>query len=413
MTLGLLLAVLLQVPDPAVGLVRLSEVDASRAGRSFDVLVWYPAQGGGTPARLEDYGARAAPGSAWTPAARIGASPAGGPRRLVLYVPMPLEHAGHNWRLMERLAGSGFLVAAYSPYGIRRGFMDVTAIDLQTQVRDVEFLVSRLDSRYEVAPGGPVIAGHSWGGLVAVATQLQSSPGAVVSLDGSEEYWRDVLESLPEFDLARLRAPYLRVRRTGSADFGFFSSAVFAPRYLVEVEGLSHSELASNPLLRTKDPDRLREYDELVGLVERFVQTVSAGATAVPQPGSPAVIFRPAATPPPTEEELLALFLSEGLQGALERIDAIEADGLAPAAEKALTRFSEQVMWTLRYPQQSAALLTRLLTLYPQSSTLLEHLGNHHWMAGEDAEAAAAFERALALDGDNPRLHENLRELRR
>jgi Flp pilus assembly protein TadD len=53
--------------------------------------------------------------------------------------------------------------------------------------------------------------------------------------------------------------------------------------------------------------------------------------------------------------------------------------------------------------------LERAAALVPQASEIQNHLGLAYTRAGRDAEALAAFQRAVALDCDNQAARQNLR----
>jgi Flp pilus assembly protein TadD len=61
----------------------------------------------------------------------------------------------------------------------------------------------------------------------------------------------------------------------------------------------------------------------------------------------------------------------------------------------------------------AVAELERAAALVPEASEVQNHLGIAYAAAGRDADALAAFERAVALDCDNRAAAENLRAARR
>jgi Flp pilus assembly protein TadD len=61
----------------------------------------------------------------------------------------------------------------------------------------------------------------------------------------------------------------------------------------------------------------------------------------------------------------------------------------------------------------AVAELERAAALVPEASEVQNHLGIAYAAAGRDADALAAFERAVALDCDNRAAADNLRAARR
>lgn len=62
---------------------------------------------------------------------------------------------------------------------------------------------------------------------------------------------------------------------------------------------------------------------------------------------------------------------------------------------------------------RAVAELERAAVLVPEASEVQNHLGIAYAAAGREADALAAFERAVALDCDNHAAAENLRAARR
>ncbi len=345
---------------------------------------------------------------------------------LVILAPMPLSPPTHSWVLAEYLASHGFVVAGYPPYGLLPGFMDVGGIDLETQVRDLEFVLAHLLAGTDTAQNRAAVIGHSWSGLVAVAAQLRSPRlAAVVSLDGSEEYWRDVLEQRPNFDLLRLRVPYLRFVRPGVTDSGFFDSVRFAPKWRIEVANLTHGELAYMPLLRAEtsgSEGKRVVFETLCRIIRAFVtHQLGTGSARRPQdplssfrdaPGVRSIEHAPGIDPLADEASLVRLWQAEGTDAVLAVARRLRQRDPAGRSEEILIRFAELLMWTARFPADAERVLRQLLLWFPDAPALHEHLGNNAWMAGDGAAAEVHFARALTLDPLRFRVRESLKDLR-
>jgi tetratricopeptide (TPR) repeat protein len=85
-----------------------------------------------------------------------------------------------------------------------------TTKDMETQSRDVEFLLKEIYSYENIDLERVSLMGFSFGGLSNAITVMKNKTiSAIVSLDGTERYNYSVLEKSPYFNLDKFSIPYI------------------------------------------------------------------------------------------------------------------------------------------------------------------------------------------------------------
>jgi len=116
-----------------------------------------------------------------------------------------------NFALFEYLASNGFVVISNPSRGTDTRWLEgATTKDMETQSRDVEFLLKEIHRYNNIDLEKVALMGFSFGGLSnAITVMKNKNISAVVSLDGAERYNYSVLEKSPYFNLNRFDIPYI------------------------------------------------------------------------------------------------------------------------------------------------------------------------------------------------------------
>ncbi|MDT0622954.1 prolyl oligopeptidase family serine peptidase [Croceitalea vernalis] len=116
-----------------------------------------------------------------------------------------------NFALFQYLASNGFVVISSPSRGTDTRWLEgATAKDMETQSRDVEFLLKEIHSYNNIDLEKVALMGFSFGGLSNATTVMKNKNiSAVVSLDGAERYNYPVLEKSPYFNLDKFSIPYI------------------------------------------------------------------------------------------------------------------------------------------------------------------------------------------------------------
>lgn len=123
--------------------------------------------------------------------------PAKGKFPAILYAPSYQASSIENFALCEYLASHGYIVISSPSRGTENRLLEGgTEKDMETQARDIEFLLLQLLKRETVDLNKIATIGFSFGGLSNVLAQMRNKYiKAIVSLDGSIKYQYSTLKN--------------------------------------------------------------------------------------------------------------------------------------------------------------------------------------------------------------------------
>ncbi|HVS81439.1 MAG TPA: dienelactone hydrolase family protein [Pyrinomonadaceae bacterium] len=165
----------------------------------------------------------------------------------------PITHAAMG----EYLASHGYIVATSPLTGAYSSFVKLDLIDLEAEVRDMEFVISSVRALPNVDPNKLGLIGFDLGGMSALLLQMRNGDvDAVVSLDSgiAFEHNTKLLKQSPYYNPSRLRVPLLHATATreeieasgAHEDLSLFESAVYADIYRLRFKGMRHVDFTSD-----------------------------------------------------------------------------------------------------------------------------------------------------------------------
>ena len=130
---------------------------------------------------------------------------------VIVYAPSYQSSSIENFALFEYLASNGFIVISSPSRGTDTRWLEGgTTKDMETQSRDIEFLLKEIYKYKNIDLNKIALIGFSFGGLSNTITIIKhKNISAIVSLDGTERYNYGVLEKSPYFDLDKFNTPYI------------------------------------------------------------------------------------------------------------------------------------------------------------------------------------------------------------
>jgi len=378
--------------------------------------------------------------------AREGAEPAAGrfPQVVIgqgLYYESPVAHA----LLSEYLASYGFVVATCPLVGPDSRLIPLQVPALETQVRDLEFVVAYLRELPFVDARSLGLLGFDMGGMSALVLAMRNSEvDAFASIDAGIlfNHPSGLPRSSPHYDLSRFRIPWLHATRTegGAAPPGYqgdaslFETAVHADRWLVLVGGMRHTDFTSYALIEDREPllaywgpsrgSAASNYRAVCAYLRHFfaghLNGEAAGrrflaldpADAVP--GVPLTIeHRPATPAPPTAADLVNAIYAEGIEVATARLRELHRrdPNLGLAQETALNGLGYQFLYFWGQSDVAVALFELVVTLYPGSANAYDSLGEALLLRGDQEGAIRHYRRSLELDPTNDNARRVLEQL--
>lgn len=172
-----------------------------------------------------------------------------------LYFESPVAFAA----LSEYLAGRGFVVATCPLVGTNSPIVNVDVQGLETEVRDLEFVIARARRFSFVSPDKLGVFGFDQGGFVGLILAMRNADvDAFVSVSSAvagPPHTLDYVAASPHFHPMALRVPWLHSQ---SVEWGplpsesLFETAVYSERYMLTTKGMGHADYTSYALIENR-----------------------------------------------------------------------------------------------------------------------------------------------------------------
>ncbi|MDO5969625.1 prolyl oligopeptidase family serine peptidase [Flavivirga aquimarina] len=200
---------------------------------------------------------------------------------VVVYAPSYQASSIENFALFEYLASNGFVVISSPSRGTDTRWLEGgTTKDMETQSRDVEFLLKEIHSYENIDFEKVALMGFSFGGLSNAITVMKNKTiNVIVSLDGTERYNYPVLEKSPYFNLDKLSIPYIhfaqkeipkevlttdKIPEELNYKFQLYDSLKYSNIYRYRFHDLSHSYFSSFGVLFANRDKRQDKSDDKI-----------------------------------------------------------------------------------------------------------------------------------------------------
>jgi tetratricopeptide (TPR) repeat protein len=351
-----------------------------------------------------------------------------------LYFESPLS----NFILCEYLASHGYVVATAPLKGTRYRLVNLNAEDLETQIRDMEFVLALAKAMKSVDSEKIGVIGYDLGGMSGLTMAMRNpGVGAFLSLDAGILWGHpsELLNRHPSYRADAFRIPwmhmtqsrFIRTFRDEQRLASLLDQKIYGDTFLVHVPTVIHADFSSyamldlpNPVpgywgVRNTDSQPLYEaicrkalafFDGyLKGKAESRQELMQAsGRTADADLRTNLKIEMKAGRPAPASgDELIHLLIEKGFPGAKPALDR----ALAEAPEEPL--FQEAVLNWLGYHflywwgrEEEAVEVFELNTrLFPRSANAFDSLGEAFQALGMPERAIASYEKVLELKPGN------------
>jgi len=342
--------------------------------------------------------------------------------------------------LCEYLASHGYVVLASRSLGTHTSLMNFDQQGLDTQARDIEFLLAYAHTLPQADMAHVAAAGWSWGGLAnALAASQDARIGALVSFDGTQ--YRDDTKPVSR---TRLTIPWLYVQRRPesvrelSAN-GMETSSIllheakYADLYHLVMNPLEHLDF-STWAQRLAPPTHFTEYSRAevetayrwtcrytLEFLNATLKASPAGRDFLSRPpaqnGVPAHMARlyhlPAqAGPVPTQAGFAAALAQDGFVHPLEVYRRVQQqDAAFSLSEGALNSWGYQLVREARDLPAARAIFRLGTELYPGSANLFDSLGEADELNHDPAAAITHYRRSLELNPQNDNARQRLQAL--
>lgn len=368
---------------------------------------------------------------------------------VVVYAPSYQASSIENFALFEYLASNGYVVISSLSRGTDTRWMEgATTKDMETQSRDVEFLLNEIQSCKNSDSEKVALMGFSFGGLSnAITVMKNQNIKAVVSLDGTERYNYPVLERSPYFNIDRFTVPYAHFaqkqipKEVLSADnipeelnyqFQLYDSLNYSNIYSYRFHDLSHTYFSSFGILfANRDKRQDKDDDKIMASYNLLCQHTLQFLNASLKNDQKAIDFienKPIANG--FSESLLSKQTKKAIDRPFTYRDfndlAYKRDyqDLIPLYNRTIARYPNLELkegmlnilglWLAFNPEkkeQGVNVFLLALHLYPNSANLYDSLAEAYFYHNDYPNAILNYKKSLELNPNNQNAIDRLEQL--
>jgi len=359
-----------------------------------------------------------------------------------LYYESPVVFAA----LGEYLAGRGFVVATCPLVGTNSPFVRIDVQDLETQVRDLEFVIAQARRFSFVSQDKLGVFGFDMGGMAGLILSMRNADvDAFVSVSSGilYEHPSGIPAASPHYEPSALHAPWLHsepsTRFAQSSDTkveSLFETAIHSERYLLLTKGMGHVDYTSYALIEGRSEmsgywtAAKPETVELHKAVNRYIfNFFAAFLTKNPEsiafltqnpkesiPGSNMTLeHRPAAQATISYEEFVQAVLAGKADKAIDKVRVLRKS--QPDHILLNETYLKRLVWSLRntwgLTEEAMPLIMFRAELYPSSVGAQRMLAQGYIDVADYPAAIEVYSRLLETNPDDSYSKSQLEWLRR
>ncbi len=369
---------------------------------------------------------------------------------LIVYAPSFQASSIENFALCETLASHGYVVVSSPSRGTdTRWFSNNNAKEMETQARDVEFLIKEASALPMVDTDNIALMGFSFGGLSNMVVQSRNDQvKAIVSLDGTERYQYELLKQSLFFEAQRVDVPYIHMAQKDipeivltedkmdarlNTEFQLYDSITQGKAYQLKFHNLTHSYFSTlgvlfanrDPRQDKSDPEIMESYRWVATYTLHFFNTYlkndQSASTFMEQApasnGMPTNLMSKIVKLPTETDfnfqdfhDLATLQHYKDLFPLYESI--VERHPSFEIPEGHLNTLGLQLVFNPRTSSQGIRVFLLATKLYPNSANLYDSLAEGYLFMGKTDEAIASFEKSLELNAQNQNAINRLEQLK-
>ncbi len=377
--------------------------------------------------------------------------PADGRFPIVVYAPSYQASSIENFALCEFLASHGYIVISSPSRGTENRLLEGgTVKDMETQARDVEFLVKEAGKLQNADFNRIAALGFSFGGMANMLAQMRNKNiKAVISLDGSERYQYTTLKKSPFFNIAKVDVPFIHmaqkdipeqvlkednIRAELNYKFELYDSIFNSDAFQLKFHNLTHSHFSTLGVLFEPRDERQDKSDleimESYRLVSEYTlnflnaflkDDMKALHFLENEPSDNGVEkglitkqFKKKKDIPMNFQdfnELAAIQNNENLNELYKSI--LKKNPLIELSEGNLNNVGLQLVFNPQTTTQGIEVFLFATSMYPNSANLFDSLAEAYLFKGNKDKAIENFKKSLKLDSQNQNAIDRLKQLRK
>lgn len=381
--------------------------------------------------------------------AYVNARPAKGRFPVVIYAPSYQASSTENFALCEFLASYGYIVISCPSRGTENRFLDGgTTRDIETQARDIEFLIAEATSLTNADSNKLAVIGFSFGGISNVLSQMRNERiKALVCLDGSIKYQFQKLLSSSYANISKVDVPFLfmsqkdiplsvmiedKIDTTLNTNFPFFDSLKHSPAYYLKFNDLTHPYFSAMGILfQDRDPRQDKSDRQIIISYEWVNSYTMHFLNAFLKDNEYSIQFL---NNDPINNGVAPNLISFKVKKPLTKAMSFEdfnvlARGQGYKDLEALAKRQKDQTPEIQFPewklnnlglhllfrgkvQEGINVLSLNTTLYPNSANAFDSLAEGYLIQGDQELAIKNFNLSLKLDSQNQNAIDRLKELK-
>lgn len=368
---------------------------------------------------------------------------------VILYAPSFEASSIENFALCELLASHGYIVIASPSQGTYSKRFQIPERAIETQARDLEFLIKEISSFPSADMNRVGTMGFSFGGISNVLLQMRNPIiKANLSLDGTIRYNHNLLKSTPFYDIQKATVPFMHLAQKEipaavmeaentpdslNTHFTFYDALTESDAYKIRLHDLSHTYFSTlGVLFAERDPKQDKSDQKIMAsyrLMTRYSlhfmnaylkndQTSLDFITHTPQENkiSGQLISLASKKARKTSVDFYHFFSKAKEQGYQNLLtlykDLKRKHPSLVIPEGNLNLLGLQLIFNPSTSKEGIAIFEFATTIYPNSANLYDSLGEGYVYLKDYKNAILYFEKSLSLHHDNQNAIKRLKELR-
>nr|WP_299386435.1 dienelactone hydrolase family protein [Allomuricauda sp.] len=369
---------------------------------------------------------------------------------VVVYAPSFQASSIENFALFEYLASHGYIVIASPSRGTEnRWFSNNNPKEMETQARDVEFLIKEVAKFPQADMDKISVMGFSFGGLSNVLAQTRNKNiKAIVSLDGTERYQYALLTKSPFFDAAKIDVPYIHMAQKDIPEivlnednidaelntiFDLYDSISNSKAYRLKFHDLTHSYFSTlGVLFQQRDTRQDKSDAEIMesykwasiyalNFLNAYLKNEDVALAFIQnkplengiENGLVSHKFKEPESEPYSFQDFNDLASKQHYENLYELYQSLKRMHPSLALpEGNLNTLGLQLVFNPETSEQGINVFLLAAKLYPNSANLFDSLAEGYLFMRNKEKAIESFEKSLELNAQNQNAVERLRQLK-
>lgn len=375
--------------------------------------------------------------------------PANGKFPVIVYAPSYQASSIENFALFEYLASHGYIVISSPSRGMENRFFEGgTEKDMETQARDIEFLIMEV-AKYSNADLEQIATmGFSFGGLSNVLSQMRNGNiKAIVSLDGSIKYQYGTLKKSVFFNIEQMNVPFIHMAQKDIPEqvlkedkidselnykFEFYDSITKSKAYQLKFHNLTHSYFSTlGVLFEQRDKRQDKSDSEIMesykwvsvyalNFLNAFLKNDASALNFVnSEPldnGVKGGLITQQRKQPERKsfnfQDFNELAFKQNYKNLKELYGSILKNSpTVELPESKLNNLGLQLVYNPKTSEQGINIFLLATSIYPNSANLFDSLAEAYLYVGSKKKAKENFEKSLELNAQNQNAIDRLKLL--